>query len=118
MRGINNIGMEDGKRIIYQTGNKINLAIKEGNHGGVMKTRKVKSIEFIPIDELENNELLEKDIIYLDGKMDFQRGIVIGRIGAMLFVRKKELFDNVDLDRKEKIPIEYVVGVVKENDGS
>ena len=115
MKGIVRVGMEEGRRIIYQTGNRLNLAIEEESQGGIIKTRRVESIEFIPIDEMENNGgLLEKDIVYLDGGLEWQRGIVIGKIGSMLLVRKKRLFDGVDMDRKERVPIDYVMGVVKD----
>ena len=109
------VGMEDGRRIIYQEGNKIHLAVKEAKQGGIIKTRRRKSIEFIPIDEADG-ELLEKDVIYIDGNFEWQRGIVIARMGSMLFIRKKGLFDGVDLDRKEKVPIENVMGVVRGED--
>ncbi len=109
------VGMEDGRRIIYQDGNKIVFATKEARQGGIVKTRRRKSIEFIPIDMLDNDGgLLEKDVIYIDGNFEWQRGIVIARMGSMLFIRKKELFDGVDLDRKEKVPLENIMGVVKE----
>jgi len=109
------VGMEDGRRIIYQDGNKIVFATKEARQGGIVKTRRRKSIEFIPIDEVDDGGLLEKDVVYIDGNFEWQRGVVIARMGSMLFVRKKELFDGTDLDRKERVPIENIMGVVKEN---
>ncbi len=113
------VGMEDGRRIIYQEGNKIHLAIKEAKQGGIIKTRRRKSIEFIPLDEMNGSELLEKDVVYIDGNFEWQRGVVIARMGSMLFIRKKGLFDGVDLDRKERVPLENIMGVVKEeNNGS
>jgi len=106
--------MEDGRRMIYQDGNKIVLATKDAK-GGIIKTRRRKSIEFIPLDEVDDGKLIEKDVIYIDGNFEWQRGIVIARMGSMLFVRKKGLFDGVDLDKKEKVPLENIMGVVKEN---
>ena len=108
------IGMDDGRRVIYQDGNKIHLAVKEAKEGGIIKTRRRKSIEYIPIDLIEDGNLLEKDVIYIDSNFEFHRGIVIGWQSNMLFIRQKGLFDGSDLDRKEKIPLENVIGVVKE----
>ena len=107
------VGMEDGRRIIYQDGNKIVFATKEARQGGIVKTRRRKFIEFIPIEETDGG-LLEKDVVYIDGNFEWQRGVVIARMGSMLFVRKKGLFDGADLDRKERVPLENIMGVVKE----
>jgi len=118
LRGIIEVGMDDGRRMIYRDGNRLHLAVRGDSMGGVVRTRRVKSIEFVPLDDLEgiryNGGLLEKDIVYIDGSFEWQRGVVIGKMGSTLFVRKRDLFDGTDLDRKERVPIENVVGVVKD----
>jgi len=103
---------EDNERVIYQERNKLILAIKSEVGRGRVRTRRMKSVRFVPVDETDS--MLNKDILYLDGSYEWQRGVVIGWQGNMLFVRKRELFDGTDLDKKEKVPIENVMGVVKE----
>ncbi len=74
---------------------------------------KIVSIEELP----KGTNLLEKDIVYVQrGK--FYRGTVIGRSGHILLIRRKNFFDGSDEDRKDKISIEGVIGVVEGNGGN
>jgi len=70
-------------------------------------------VKFVSVEELPPGEtLLEKDIVYTrNGKL--YRGTVIGRMGHIVLIRRKDLFDGKDEDRKEKIGIEMVLGIVK-----
>lgn len=70
---------------------------------------KVVSIEEIP----RNETLLEKDIIYIKNRK-FYRGVVIGRMGPVILIKKKDLFNGEGRNLKEKIRIENVLGIVKE----
>jgi len=75
-------------------------------------------VKFVSVGELPPGEtLLEKDIVYMRNGRTY-RGVVIGRIGHVILVRRKELFSGKDEDRKEKIGIECVMGVVKEEHGN
>lgn len=77
-----------------------------------MLSSKQIGVEYTHLMELPSGEtLLEKEIIYSKNR-ELHRGTVIGRMGATLLIRKKD-------DRKEKIGIEMVLGVVKkENEES
>ena len=75
-------------------------------------------VKFVSIEELPRGEsLLEKDIVYTkSGKL--YRGTVIGRVGHVILIRRKSFFDGKDEDRKEKVGIEGVIGVVKKEEGN
>ena len=75
-------------------------------------------MKFVSVEELPAGEtLLEKDIVYTkSGKL--YRGIVIGRMGHVVLIRRKDLFDGTEEDKKEKIGIENVLGIVKKENGN
>lgn len=86
--------------------------------GGKININKFLKEKVVSLDELPRNEtLLEKDIVYLKNRK-FYRGTVIGRMGANILVKKKDLFNGEEGNGnlKEKIRIEYVVGVVKDEE--